>query len=191
MAKLELLKHFIKNPGMTGTVFPSSAQLAQTVISLAGLNSAGSVVELGPGSGAFTAQILKEIRQDTKFFAIELNKDIYKSFTAKFPGVKTYNESASELKDILVEEKLFSVDVIISGLPWASFSTRLQNDIMKAISESLSDGGIFATYAYIQGFLMPGAYRLRTLLKKYFSEVKTSKIVWCNIPPAFVYGCRK
>lgn len=191
MAKLELLKHFIKNPGMTGAVFPSSAELARTVMSFAGLESASSVVELGPGSGAFTSQILKEIRRYAKFFAIELNKDIYESFTAKFPGVRAYNKSASELKDVLMEEKLSSVDVIVSGLPWASFSAKLQDDIMKAISESLSEGGIFTTYAYIQGFLMPGAYKLRALLKKYFSEVKTSKIVWRNIPPAFVYACRK
>ena len=89
------------------------------------------------------------------------------------------------------EEKINSIDVIISGLPWASFPTELQNEVLGTIFNSLAPGGVFTTFAYLQGFLMKGAHRFRALLKDKFDQVETSKTVWRNFPPAFVYRCRK
>jgi phospholipid N-methyltransferase len=67
----------------------------------------------------------------------------------------------------------------------------LQRDILKAAHDSLSDDGVFVTFAYLQGFALPPAWRFRSLLRGLFSEVKQSDVVWRNVPPAFVYRCRK
>jgi phosphatidylethanolamine/phosphatidyl-N-methylethanolamine N-methyltransferase len=37
--------------------------------------------------------------------------------------------------------------------------------------------------------LLPAGGRFFKLLKKNFSEVKKSPVVWKNVPPAFVYRC--
>jgi hypothetical protein len=54
----------------------------------------------------------------------------------------------------------------------------------------LGKGGQFVTFAYLQGLILPAAQRFRKLLKQYFSEVSTSRTVWLNVPPAFIYRCR-
>jgi phospholipid N-methyltransferase len=52
-------------------------------------------------------------------------------------------------------------------------------------------GARFATFAYSHAAWMPPARKFRELLDSRFSQVETSKVVWRNVPPAFVYRCRK
>jgi len=191
MRHIKLLTEFAKNPLELGIIFPSSDRLAKTITSDIGLETAVAVAEIGPGTAVFTSHILKKISLETKYFAIEINPSMYEIFLEKFPGVKIYNADAAHMKKILVREKLKNVDVVISGLPWSLFTLGLQCRIMKAISEALPMGGHFATYAYLQGTVMPGGTRFKKLLGRYFSSVTKSKTVWNNVPPAFVYRCIK
>jgi len=47
-------------------------------------------------------------------------------------------------------------------LPWASFAFRHQVRLLRAISNALTDGGAFATFAYAHAAsLMPSALRFR------------------------------
>ena len=55
----------------------------------------------------------------------------------------------------------------------------------------LRPGGRFATFAYEGLALLPRAQNFRKKLGKYFSEVKESPTVLANLPPAFVYRCRR
>jgi phospholipid N-methyltransferase len=62
---------------------------------------------------------------------------------------------------------------------------------MHPILDNLNDGGYFTTFAYIQGVFIPSARRFRKFLSESFSSVETSRVIWSNLPPAFVYRCRK
>ena len=191
MSRIELFKHFVKNPGEIGAICPSSPFLAETIVSDISLENASTIVEIGPGTGVFTKAIIRKKRDDANFFVIELNEGLYNQFQKRFPGISAHNNCASELSEIMKKENVTSIDVVISGLPWASFPETLQNDILGSVFESLSPGGTFATFAYLQGFLMKGAHRFKKLLKTKFDQVDTSRVVWRNLPPAFVYRCRK
>lgn len=191
MAKLKLIAEFIKNPSVIGTVYPSSPHLAKTITSGIDLEKAHSVLEIGPGTAAFTPFIVKKLGPKAKYLAVELNEAMYDNFRKKFPKLKIYNDCATNLKKILEKEKIESVDAIVSGLPWATFSAELQEGIMDVITGILHDDGAFTTYAYLQGSFMPGARRLKKLLKKHFKKIEVSEVVWRNIPPSFVYRCWK
>jgi hypothetical protein len=52
-------------------------------------------------------------------------------------------------------------------------------------------GGAFATFAYLQGTFLPAGRSFKKRLTKYFSKVVKSKVIWRNLPPAFVYRCWK
>jgi len=55
----------------------------------------------------------------------------------------------------------------------------------------MSPNGQFVTFAYLQGLLLPPGRRFVALLPKYFTHVSRSRTVWLNLPPAFVYQCRR
>lgn len=186
-----LTMQFLRKPLTTGAICPSSAYLARQMVNGMGVENARVVVELGPGTGAITGAILKEMVEDALFFAVELNESVLPVFRKRFPSQKVYHDSASNLPRILSSLNLAHADVILSGLPWASFPEHLQDELLGAICQALPDGGRFATFAYLQGTVLPAGIRFRHKLKDFFRLVETSEVVWRNIPPAFVYRCRK
>ncbi|HCE45099.1 MAG TPA: methyltransferase [Lentisphaeria bacterium] len=188
---MRLLKEFVRDPVGIGTVLPSSRYLAREMTSEIGLERAETVVEIGPGSGVFTSQILKMITSKAKFFVVELNPRIHEHLSEKYPNVKIYNESAENLPELIKKEKMNSVDVVVSSLPWVSFPPELQDKLMDAIYKTMTKGGRFSTYGYIHGKIMPRGHSIKKLLKSKFHTVDTSEIVWQNLPPAFVYKCKK
>lgn len=84
-----------------------------------------------------------------------------------------------------------SVDCIVSGLPWAAFSASMQTKFLDETMRVLKPGGKFVTFAYVHGLWLTRGRRFAGLLPKYFSSVSNSPIVWLNVPPAFVYRCRR
>lgn len=191
MSRIKFLKNFIKKPKQVGAILPSSKYLAKEMVSDIGIDTASAVVELGPGTGAFTRTITKSITNDTRFFVVELNKEIFEHFQQIFPDIKAYNRCASDLMPMMQEQGIDELDIVVSGLPWASFPPEVQNKIIDSVVNSLGENGVFTTFAYLQGFLLPAAHRFRSLLKNRFKTVETSKVIWRNTPPAFVYRCWK
>lgn len=191
MSGIHLFKNFIKSPHATGSIWPSSRFLSAAMTFSIGIDKADSIVELGPGTGVITGEIIKRIKHNAKFFVVELNKDLCDIVKDKYPSIKIYNEDAANLENLKAEEEIEHIDIVISSLPWAAFSENLQKSILDAVHASLKDGGTFTTFAYLQGALLPTGLKFRKLLRSYFKTVKTSNVIWRNLPPAFIYRCTK
>jgi len=191
MSHIKFFKSFVKKPGEVGAIMPSSRYLAKTIVADIGIEKASAIAELGPGTGVFTRAIFHAKNPEAHFFAIERNFDIFEHFKEVFPDINVYNGCASDLGLMMTEEGVSMLDVVVSGLPWASFPSDVQLKIIDSVYNALGNDGVFTTFAYLQGFLLPAAHRFRTLLKNKFKTVETSKVVWRNAPPAFVYRCWK
>ena len=186
-----LLKRFLKNPGRIGAVMPSGAALCHMMIADLDLEHASAVAELGPGTGAFTREIMRSVGARTRFFAVELDPVIYGELRRKMPEAVIYNDNAAHLDEICREHEIGVLDAVISGLPWAVFPAEVQENILGAVLRALKPGGRFSTFAYLQGMALPAGRRFRRMLEKYFDSVTLSPVVWNNFPPAVVYRCGK
>jgi phospholipid N-methyltransferase len=191
MPDLHLFKAFLRHPTGIGAILPSSAALARMMVAELELPQATAVAEIGPGTGPFTRELLRLLPPDCHFFTVERDAKIHAEFTSRFPEVRAHCRCAGELADILREEGIDGVDALVSGLPWAAFPATLQTEIMTAIVAALRPGGRFVTFAYLQGLPLPAGRRFRRCLEQHFREVRTSPVVWRNVPPALVYRCRK
>ena len=189
--KSVMFKEFLRNPRITGAVLPSSGKLSSVITAEVGIKTARHIVELGPGTGAITRHILRQMSPEAKFIAVELNPQICEEFSRRFSGVRIINDNAANLRAILAREGMFEADIVISGLPWASFGAELQNQLLGEIIHSLGPRGVFTTFAYIQGLALPTAHAFKRNLEKRFSTVNRTPVIWRNIPPAVVYRCRK
>jgi phosphatidylethanolamine/phosphatidyl-N-methylethanolamine N-methyltransferase len=186
---LKFLTQFRNAPRSVGAIVPSSHELAEAMIAPIDFKAARVIVEFGPGTGVMTGAILKKLGPDTQYVGVEINETFCQTLTLRFPELHFFNRGAQDIKQILASLGLESVDAIVCGLPWASLPIELQSRIMAAIMDVLKPGGIFVTFAYLQGLILPAAGMLRRRLKSQFAAVKTTKIVWRNVPPAFAYIC--
>lgn len=186
-----MLQTFLRRPWRTGTLVPSSQGLAELMLEDMGLASAETVVELGPGTGVFTRLIAERVKPETLVLAFEIDERLARELQARIPGVRVVNDSAEQLPLHLRTAGRETADAILSGLPWANFSRDLQERLLRAIVLGLRQGGRFATFAYVPAAQLPPGRRFRALLESCFTRVETTRIVYWNFPPAFVYRCEK
>ena len=190
-AKGLLLKRFLHNPARIGAVAASGPVLCCELVTWLEADKAEAIAELGPGTGAVTREVIRQKSPDTKFFAVELDPEIYRELHKNMPELKLFNANACDLSDLCRQENIEKLNAVVSGLPWATFPEKLQRSVLSAITQSLVSGGKFTTFAYLQGLLMPGGQRFRKLLNEYFSSVTASRVIWRNLPPAITYRCIK
>ncbi len=188
---LGFIRQFARSPLRTGAVLPSSSRLARTMISQADLHTSDTVLELGPGNGCVTENILDYLPQGARFLALEINPAFAEATRLRCPTVDVAVGDAADARRHLSERGLDGTDVVISGLPWASFNPQLQDRLLAAVQDVLRPGGRFTTFAYIQGILLPPARRFEKRLRAEFPLVRRTKMVWRNLPPAFAYVATK
>ena len=190
MRNAEFLKNFVFHPNRTGAVAPSSSHLAKLITDAADLEVGQVVLEFGPGTGVFTERILQRLPPDGTFIAFEANPDFARATRERCPEVTVVEDTAARAHEYLKNIGVTHCDRIICGLPWASFDDKLQDQILASIRSILAPGGLFLTFAYVHGVILPAGWRFRRKLRATFPEVGTTRVVWRNLPPAFVYVVR-
>jgi phosphatidylethanolamine/phosphatidyl-N-methylethanolamine N-methyltransferase len=201
------LKEFLNNFHSTGAIAPSSPALARAILKPLRHRPARpiQVLEVGPGTGAFTWAILRHLRPGDSLHIYELNPGFYAYLREKLapflaPGqpVKVVLHHA----DIRRLPHAVVYDYIISGLPFANFQRATVVEIMEIYLRHLASQGVLSYFEY----LIPHRLRLRfmraedrgrmlRLLRKLDQYVRKHQIhssrVWLNLPPARARHLRK
>lgn len=81
------LNDFIAQPRQVGAICASSPALAQKMVEGIGWFSAQNIVEIGPGTGAFTSEILKKKHNNAHFVAIEINAKMVEILQKNSPNL--------------------------------------------------------------------------------------------------------
>jgi phospholipid N-methyltransferase len=165
-------------------VTPSSKYLVGRVVKAMDLEHAKVIVEYGAAEGVMTKLILAKMRPDARLIAIEFNKRLYDKLiaTVSDPRMVTVHGDVREIDKILAAHGVTQADVIISGVPFALFTSRGRHQLLTKTSDLLRPGGRFVPYQ-ITTHLIP-------LLKHYFSDVDIQFEV-LNLPPHFVFTAIK
>ncbi len=186
---LNFARESLRKPASTGAVAPSSKYVAKRIIQHAQLSSAESVVELGPGSGVFTEQILAHINRNTTFFALELNKTFVEATRRRCPQARVYHDSAEYLPHYLRTNTDGRCDRVICSLPWTILDPVDQDRLLETISTALKPGGLFISIVYLGATTrVKGRYFIDSL-PLHFSKIHKTQTVWQNLPPTQVYCC--
>ena len=180
---------FLRKPLSVGAFWPSSPELTERIVNGCDLPRRMTVVELGPGTGAFTELILERLRSRSLFFALEINHRNVSELQRRFPRLTVYGDSAERLPDYLAMHGKKKADCIISGLAWGNMLPPTQTRIFNAVITSLAPGGLFTAFAYVHAYWFPTSLRFRRQLARHFSRIEATPIIWSNLPPAFTYRC--
>ena len=191
MSGMRFLRHFLTDPAAIGAIAPSSPELAELITDAADLGATDMVVEFGPGTGVFTEVIMRKLPARARFLAIEQNPELAELTRKRCPSAAVHVDSAVALPRYLSDLGASDCDRIICGLPWAAFSDELQDSLLATITGALRPNGRLLTFAYLQGLLLPAGQKFRRKLRGAFRKVSTTRTVWRNLPPAFVYVAEK
>jgi len=138
-----------------------------------------TVVELGPGIGSFTEELLNQAEPGTTVILIEIEKDFIQILEKKYGDkVIIVNESAENLNQILSNRGIGKVDLIISSLP-ISLPKQIFRNILQCIKHHTEKGAVFRYFTYVP-----------SVMKKYYELMPIKKVssVYRNFPPMHIYG---
>jgi phospholipid N-methyltransferase len=177
----------------TASVWPSSTALARAVADAALAGSSRPdplVVELGAGSGAFTAELARRLDRRARHLAVELNPALAHRLAGRLDDVEVVPADAGELPTLLALRGLpgaRGVDVVVSGLGWSATRPGRDDSLLPVVASTLADDGVFVQFGYTFTRWAAPARALEAELHELFGEVTTSARVWRNLPPALVH----
>lgn len=169
------------HPKRVGSVVPSSRFLAESIVRQAPWPEIKAVAELGSGTGAITRAISANVNETTKVLLFEMNETMRNNLSTEYPDFSCYPD-ASRLVKVMTDVQIDQLDCIFSGLPFFNFERELRDTLIEQINQSLKPGGLFIAFQY--------SLQMKKQLSEYFNIEKINLVPF-NIPPAFVYVCRK
>ncbi|MBS0193036.1 MAG: methyltransferase domain-containing protein [Proteobacteria bacterium] len=177
-------RQWLKNPIKMASVTPSGQQLAGLMMAELPVDTR-RVIELGGGTGVFTAAMLRRGIAAQDLMVVELNAELAAHLQRLFPQARVVQGDARELARLTAANGFddgIPVDAIVSGLGFLSMPKSLQHDIMAAAFESLRPGGRFVQFTY-----GPTVPLHRDVVDALGLHARKSRKAWRNLPPATVY----
>ena len=183
---LLFLGRFLRSPRTVGAIAPSSQSLARQMVGGLDLARAVRIVELGPGTGVFTREIVERMGPGARYLGVDIEPAFVERVRREWPQVDCVCASAETLPALVAERGLAPVDHIISGLPFASLPSSTTRLILDAVGETLRMGGTFTTFQYLHAYGLPPAVAFRRDLRARLGSTPVAHLVVRNLPPAFV-----
>lgn len=176
--------HFIKHLKQTGAVAPSSRFLAHQMVTCLRHRHLDDVrplriLELGPGTGVITREIVRLMRPDDQLDIVELNTAFYEHIREEFAGdrIKVFG------MDVMEFEPDYQYDFIFSSIPYEQIPSDITRSIwQKKLSLAMPSARI-TYYKYYRFNYFRSDFEQRVNAKL----CHDSTIIWRNMPPAVVY----
>ena len=197
---------FRRNFHTTGAILPSSRFLARALASdLKGTRKPARILEVGPGTGAVTREIVRLLQEGDRLDAVEINPSFVEHLRLRFQQEKLFRSRLDQIELIegAVEELLGTAvyDFIISGLPLNNFAVSQVRMIFRTFNRLLKPGGTLSyyEYAFVRQLKTPFVGREeRRRLRKVGRVVERTlqkyqigrKRILINVPPATVRRLR-
>ena len=207
----------------TGAVLPSGRGLAVALSRFVRDGDAGSaagnngtvpqshnaanvrrILEVGPGTGAVTVQIIDDMRPQDRLVLVERNEQFVSHLNqrlAEIPAVQSVRDRISlvhaAVEDLPDDEPF---DLIISGLPLNNFAVESVEQILAKLGRLLAPGGTLSFFEYVavrraKSLVCSRADRERLqgiarVLGDFLQAEVQRDLVMANVPPAWVHHVR-
>lgn len=181
--EIRFFKGMMQGPKTVGAIVPTSSVTAKRMASVIDVKSGLPVLELGPGTGVITKQILARGVAPEKIVSVEYSEDFYRRLVADYAGVNFIHGDAFDLKNILGGFADQTFDCVISAVPMLSFPMEARIQLLEDLLSRIPEGRpvVQITYGPVSPIIAkPDRYHIQ-----HFDFVVR------NIPPAQLWIYRK
>lgn len=119
--EIRFFRGMMQGPKQVGAIVPTSSVTARKMASVIDTASGLPVLELGPGTGVITKQILARGIAPEKIVSVEYSRDFYERLVEDYAGVNFIHGDAFNLEKTLGAFADQTFDSVISAVPLLSF----------------------------------------------------------------------
>ena len=198
------LKQFGRQFETTGSLVASGRQLARSITRFLASRPSDQpirILECGPGTGAFTDEIVRHVRPGDTLDLVELNETFVDVLRQRFAVEPTWKSVRAQttIHEVPLQdfESRGEYDYIISGLPLVNFPSSLVAEIMDVYFRLLKPCGMLSyfEYMYVRPLRAKVAWgasgeRVRevsSIVESYIGQYGIARdSALLNVPPAWV-----
>jgi phosphatidylethanolamine/phosphatidyl-N-methylethanolamine N-methyltransferase len=181
--EIRFFKGMMQGPKTVGAIVPTSSVTAKRMASVIDVKSGLPVLELGPGTGVITKQILARGVAPEKIVSVEYSEDFYRRLVEDYAGVNFIHGDAFDLKKTLGQFSDQTFDCVICAVPMLSFPMEARIRLLEDLLARIPEGRpvVQITYGPVSPIIAkPDRYHIQ-----HFDFVVR------NIPPAQLWIYRK
>lgn len=200
-------REFRQNFRTTGAIAPSGRLLSRSLSRyVSGAVQGRRILEVGPGTGAVTREIVRRLHTDDRLDLVEVNELFVQRLRERFQQDAALSKVRDRVRilhqgvESLPADKPY--DLIISGLPFNNFSVTDVEQVLRALMSLLRPGGTLSFFEYIgvrKAKSMFGSRREQARLRGIGRILRKALVahevrrdwVWPNLPPAWVHHLRQ
>lgn len=190
----------------TGAVLPSSRYLAKAIVQPSTTSPRPArLLEAGPGTGAFTVQLIEQLQPNDALTLVELNPRFVEVLRRRLDEDAGWRAKKGQVTIIHGPVEALPADerfhAIVCGLPFNNFEPALVDAIFRKLLSHLEPGGSFSFFEYfgirtLKAPFVPAGERQRldqvaTTIGQFLNQYRVgSRHVAFNFPPAVVHHLR-
>lgn len=181
--EVQFIRSWLEKPLSTGAVMPSGKLLARTMARQVDTETAGPIIELGPGTGPVTEALVAHGVDPARLVLVEFNPIFCRMLRSRYPTATVVQGDAYRLKHLLGSLMREPAAAVVSGLPLFTKPLRTRLRLIADAFGLLLPSAPFIqfTYAVVSPIpkTLPGVH------------ARATERIWLNLPPAQVWVYRK
>jgi len=187
-SRVRTIVHFLRELRNTGAVAPSSRHLVAAAVSQLKSHVSAhperplKILELGPGTGVFTKEIIAAMRPQDRLDVVELSERFFSIVHSRFHGgnVRVFH------MDVLQYEGAGGYDFIFSSIPYEALPAEISTAIWRKKQALARADAHIIYYKYVNPTPFRSSYE-REMVRRHLVG---RRIIWRNMPPARLFTLR-
>jgi phospholipid N-methyltransferase len=154
--------------------------LIRRILRFGDVRSARTIVELGPGTGVVTKEMLRHMAPTARLLAMEINPLYLRTLRQDIqdPRFTVVGNPAVMIAEALDAIGVEQADLVVSGIPFSTIPKAEAQDTLRHLRDRLSPQGRFLAYQFRS--------EVRRLAEPILGPSETYQGYW-NIPPMRIY----
>jgi phosphatidylethanolamine/phosphatidyl-N-methylethanolamine N-methyltransferase len=181
--EVRFIRSWLEKPLATGAVAPSGRLLARTMAAYVDADTAGPVIELGPGTGPVTEALVAQGVDPARLVLVEFNPTFCRLLRLRYPAATVVQGDAYGLRRLLGSLVRQPAAAVVSGLPLFTKPLKTRLRLMCDAFALMVPGAPFVQFTYAMVPPIPKALS--------GVSAEPSERIWMNLPPARVWVYRK
>lgn len=175
-------KVWLDNLRHVGTPLPTSSFTGKSMASHIDVRSPFPVLELGPGTGSVTREILKRNIDPAKFYAVEYSGEFFNLLKDRHPEIRLFKGDAFDLDNVLQDGASIRFGTIISGIPLLNFPPEKRVAFVNSMLSRMAPGRPLVQITY--GLKCPAPDISGVAAER-------TDVVFRNLPPSHIWTFRR
>ena len=174
---------FLRNPRQNASIVPSAPAACEKMFEGLDMAAMQYVVELGPGTGCFSRELMDQLSLTAQVLMLEINPTFCPKLEQEY-GHRFHvrQESAHRMDELVAELGWPRIDLVVSGLPY-TLPDAIINPLFESLKRRTREGTTYRFFTYVPP-LMKRKYEPSGF------DLTLEHVVVKNVPPMWIYSAK-